>query len=735
MPRQEISLPVLGMSCARCAQAVEKALQGSSPGVSARVDLAGEAVQIEFDPQQSSLADLARAVAEAGYRLVLPEAAEETSANAEEQARQAELARHKRQLAVGIGCTAPLVLLSLGRDLLGAAFLRDAPWLPWLLFLLALPVQGYTGLDYLRGAIRALRQRSGNMDLLVALGSSAAFLSSTAALFGGPVGHLSFETSALILTLVKVGKMLEARARRGSVQEMNRLLARAPQRARLLEAAGERMIPLAEVRRGMRLRVLPGDAVPVDGVIEEGISALDESLLTGEPIPQDKGPAGAVFGGTINLSAPLIIRAGGSGEESAIARILRLTRQAQASRLPLQATADRVAAAVVPAVLLLAGIVLAYWAAWRGDLAQGISRAVAVLVVTCPCAIGLAAPLALAAALGRAAGEGILIKSGDALERLSNIDKVLLDKTGTLTEGRPALAATHIFNAAPAGENLRLAASLAQEALHPLSQALVGAARKEGLCLSRPQEARLAPGLGIEGVVEGHRLRLGRLPWAGAGNPFPVAPARVPAAAAVALAVDGRPAALFELADRIKGGAQEAVRQLAQLGIESVILSGDREEAVRDVAGRLGIAAFRGNLLPGEKEEQVEALGRSARVAMVGDGVNDAPALARADVGVAMGAAAAAASETADVVLLAADLGVLPRAIQLAQQALRLVRQNFVWAFLYNGILIPAAAGFFHNLSALPHFLHELHPVTAAAAMSLSSLTVVANSLRLNRRR
>jgi Cu+-exporting ATPase len=723
MGESRVELPVIGMTCANCARAVERALEKKLDGVSsASVNLASESVSVAYDPAATDLETMSAAVERAGYRLVLPvEGA--GGRDAEQEARSAELGRQKRHLLVGIAFTVPLFALSMSRDLGLLAAWSHAPWFGWTLLALATPVQLYTGLDYYAGTWRSLRNLAANMDVLVALGSTTAYVYSVVVLLFPDAGsHVYFETSAMIITLIKVGKLLEASARGRASAAIRSLMDLAPDTAHLLDADGtEHDVPASGLRPGDTVIVRPGERIPVDGKVVSGRSSVDESMLTGEPIPVDKDGGSAVFGGTVNAQGRLEVEATGVGSDTALAQIVRLVRQAQEGKAPIQRLADRVSGVFVPAIVVIALVTLGLWWQLGGAFAPAMIRMVAVLVIACPCALGLATPTAIMVGTGRGARSGILFRGPGALENAHRITTVLFDKTGTITLGRPVLVD---WNPAGDTDRLDLVAGAASASDHPISRAIVEGARARGVEIVVPSEARERPGRGIEATVRGHVVRVGRPDWVGS------------AGTQVAASVDGAPAGTARVSDAIKEGAAEAVRSLVAMGIEPVMLTGDSEEAARSASEQVGIERFVAGVLPEHKDEVVREERRRGRtVAMVGDGLNDAPALARADVGIAIGTGTDVAMEASDVTLVGGDLSGVARAIRLSRATMRTIRQNLFWAFFYNVALVPVAAGALYGLAWMPGFLRELHPAAAAAAMALSSVTVVLNSLRLSRAR
>ncbi|MEW6441815.1 MAG: heavy metal translocating P-type ATPase [bacterium] len=746
---QRAEFPVVGMTCANCARAVERALKKKVPGVlTADVNLAAETVAVAYDPAATGPEAMAMAVGAAGYKLVVETEAEGGPRDAEEQARAREELKQKRQLLVGVLFTAPLAALSMGRDfaVLGPlSALGHAAWLDAVLFLLATPVQFYTGLGYYRGAFQSLRNRSANMDVLIALGSSTAYFYSLSVLLWPASGshHVYFETSAMIITLIKIGKYLEARAKGRASAAIRSLMDLAPRTARVLDQNGaEREVPAGSVLPGDLLVVRPGERIPVDGSVASGQSSVDESMLTGEPLPVDKGPESPVFGATLNLQGLLKVRATRRGSETVLAQIVRLVREAQASKAPIQRLADRVSGIFVPAIVLIALATLALWWIFGGDHVTAMIRMVAVLVIACPCALGLATPTAIMAGMGKAASFGILFRNSEALETVHRLKTVMFDKTGTITRGQVVL--TDWIPEDPVEERLdfKLAASAEAGSEHPIGRAVVAAARERGVELFEPEDLRSVFGSGLEASVRGHAVQVGRPEWV-LGNPDGGAHGleiaerlRGEGKAVMAIRVDGRLAGWMGFSDEEKPGAAEAVAGLERLGIAPVMVTGDSEQAAWAVARRVGIERVYAAVLPQAKEEIVRRVrAGNGLVGMVGDGINDAPALARADVGIAIGTGTDVAKEAADVTLVRGDLREVVRAVHLSRAIMTTIRQNLFWAFFYNIVLIPVAAGALYGIEWLPHALRSFHPAMAAGAMALSSITVVLNSLRLSRRR
>jgi P-type Cu+ transporter len=719
-PEGATLLSIEGMTCASCVARVEKALQ-KVPGVSAAtVNLATEKASVHGG---AALDALVAAVRAAGY--------EAAAVPAPGTARLAS----DGKAGAGLPAWWPVALSALLSMPLVAPMLVQPFGLDWMLpgwlqLILATPVQFWLGARFYRAGWKALRAGSGNMDLLVAIGTSAAYGLSLYLLLAGShhgTPHLYFESSAVVITLVLLGKWLEARAKREAVAAIGALEALRSNDALVRRDGRDQRIPLAELRVGELMVVRPGERVPADGSVEEGRSHLDESLLTGESLPVAKGPGDRVAGGAINADGLLLVRATAVGADSMLSQIIRMVEDAQAVKAPIQRLVDRVSAVFVPAVLLVSLVTLLGWGLATGDWQAALLNAVAVQVIACPCALGLATPASIMVGTGASARHGILIKDAEALETAHAVGVVVFDKTGTLTEGRPRLAA---LEGADAERVLRLAAAVQQASSHPLAHAVLEAAQARGIAPQLVAQARALPGRGMQAELDGTIVLLGNarlMREQGAATAAWEAQAaaheaqgRTVSWLALARPEGAEVLGLLAFGDSLKPGAAAAVARLAAMGIESVMLTGDSEGAARAVADQAGIARYHAGVLPGDKASLVAELKATGRkVAMVGDGINDAPALAAADVGIAMASGTDVAMQTAGITLMRGDPGLVADAVAISQRTYAKIRQNLGWAFVYNVVGIPLAA------------FGLLNPVLAGAAMALSSVSVVANALLL----
>lgn len=755
-PVRQETLPIKGMHCASCVARIEKILK-RKPGVhSALVNLAMGTAVVEFDPSQVSLEDLRSLILSAGYEVGEVPTEEPGKGKREDSLTRQEEKREQKNLFLRFVVAAFGMLITMGLGMRhGIPVLEGLPsfWANFISLLIATPVQLWCGWPFYLGAYRAARHRTSDMNTLIALGSTTAYLYSVGITFfpswtGMTVAYTYYDTSTGIIALILLGRWLEARAKQQASQAIRRLLELTPPTARVIRQDQEITLPVHQVKSGDQIRVRPGERIPVDGVVLEGSSAVDESMLTGESLPVDKGPGDEVYGGTLNLSGAFLFRATRVGQETFLAQIIRLVQEAQASKAPVQRLADTIASYFVPAVLLIALFTLILWSlsGIPEALRYALLNTVSVLIIACPCALGLATPAAIIVGTGRGAELGILIRGGEALEKAHQLTTIVFDKTGTLTQGRPKVSTIIPFPPYSEEEVLQIAASAEKWSEHPLGSAIVRSAEERSLPLISSEDFRSFQGLGLSAKVKGSQVLIGnlRLIRDKVGATGLVAPTlsldkaeetvrRVAQAGQTPLvvAVDGRVAGVIGIMDIPRREAKVVVDQLKAMGLSVAMITGDSRPTAEAIARSLGIERVLAEVLPDQKAEEVrrlQALGE--KVAMVGDGINDAVALAQSDLGIAMGSGTDIAMESADIILLRSDLRGVLSALRLSRATVRVIRQNLFWAFFYNLLLIPIAAG------VLYPFLGErglLNPLWSAGAMALSSVTVVTNALRLRR--
>lgn len=731
--KETVDLQLIGMYCAACAAKIEKVVS-RMPGVSeANVNFAMETARVEYNPAEVSLGDIQQRVEKLGYQAV-----SKRETLDQEGHRKEAITKQKRKLLISAILSLPLLWAMVSHfSFTSWIWMPDLFMNPWFQLALATPVQFYIGKQFYVGAYKALRNKSANMDVLVALGTSAAYFYSLYltidwAAAGASVHHgpeMYYETSAVLITLVIMGKLFESMAKGRTSEAIKTLMGLQAKTALVVRGGQEITIPIEQVMAGDLVLVKPGEKIPVDGKVVEGTSAVDESMLTGESIPVEKKAGDAVIGATMNKNGRLTLEATKVGKETALAQIIKVVEEAQGSKAPIQRVADVISGIFVPIVVGIAVVAFLVWFFWvtPGNFAHALEIAIAILVIACPCALGLATPTSIMAGSGRAAELGVLFKGGEHLESTHKIDTIILDKTGTVTKGKPELTDVEV-NDIDEEVFLRLVGSAEKSSEHPLAEAIVAGIEARGIQLPAVEHFEAVPGYGIRANVEGHEVLVGTRKLMAQHNVAidsvlaRMSELETEGKTAMLTAVDGRYAGLVAVADTIKETSRAAVARLKQMGIEVIMITGDNERTAQAIAKQVGIDHVLAEVLPEGKADEVKKLQQQGKkVAMVGDGINDAPALAVADIGMAIGTGTDVAMEAADVTLMKGDLNSIPDAIYMSRKTMSNIRQNLFWALGYNSLGIPIAA------------IGLLAPWVAGAAMALSSVSVVMNALRLQR--
>jgi P-type Cu+ transporter len=730
--RKKVVLDVTGMHCASCSSVIDNALN-KLDSVKANVNLATNKATVEFDPLKLSTEKIISIIEDKGYGASI---AADIDFDKDEKKRKKELKDIKNKFLISFFLTLPVFVIGMffmGLPMIpGFFYFEPLPYQNYLMWILATPVQFLVGSGLYKSAFSALKSKTANMDTLIVMGTSAAYLYSVHAILFGKAHHIYFEVSTVLITIVLLGRLLEAKAKGKTSEAIKRLVKMSPKIATVIRNGKEMKISVDDVLLDDIVIIRPGEKVPVDGIVTDGSSSVDESLVTGESIPVEKNISDKVIGGTINKYGSLKVKAEKIGENTTLARIIKLIQDAQGSKAPIQRFADKVSSYFVPAVMIIAIATFLIWYIITGEFQRSLMTSITVLIIACPCALGLATPTAIMVGTGKGAKHGILIKGGEALEAAHNIKYIVLDKTGTITHGKPEVTDIISFEKNQK-DILKIAASIEKESEHPLAEAIVKKAQLEKIDFMKINSFKAIPGKGINAKINNTQYYFGNIKLMKENNidfsekSEEINSLEEEGKTVMILAEKNKMIGAVAVADTIKESSEKSIKMLQKMGIKVFMITGDNERTAKAIADKVGVDDYFAEVLPEEKALHVKRLQKKGRVAMVGDGINDAPALAQADIGIAMGSGTDVAMEAGDIVLMKDDLADLPKSIRLSRQTMSKIRQNMFWAMFYNSLGIPIAAGVLYPFTGM-----MLSPIIAGTAMALSSVSVVSNSLLLN---